>query len=488
MLKTWYFRMILITLNLCILVSFEYGSDLIKNKINPKIAMVQIYTTSQTPDYDLPWQMNAPSKSGGSGCIIVNHRILTNAHVVADNTFIQIRKAGGVEKFTAEVEYISHESDLAVLKVKDEMFFQNTSPIALGKLSQMRDNITVYGFPRGGEKLFITKGTISRIENGFYSHGGRNLLSIQIDATIDSGSSGGPILFKGKIVGLTFQGDKNINSGIPVTVIRQFLKDIKDKKCHGIPALGITTQSLENPDMRSFFKMKKKMTGILINRVAFNSSCWNILKENDVLLSINKIKIANDKTIKFRDNDRLSFNTEVQKYQLGDTIGITYLRNGMEYKQKLILKKRSSLVPMTKYDTKPIYYSFAGFIFTNLNFNFIKTWNKLDDVPNKMMYYLFSGRLSKKRKQVIVLSKIFSDDINRGYQNLTNEVLKSVNGKPIRDMIHLRQEIEENKGEYIRFTFENEKRIVLQYKKAIKISPKILKRYGIHFRSSKNLR
>ncbi len=486
--KIGYFIIILIALQFCLLTTFGYSANSNKSDFNPKASIVQIYTTSQSPDYNLPWQMKSPFKSSGSGCIIANKRILTNAHVVVDHTFIQVRKAGGVDKFTAEVEYIGHESDLAVLKVKDDKFFKNTTPIGLGKLPQLRNNITVYGFPKGGDKLFITKGTISRIENGFYLHGGRHLLRIQIDATIDNGSSGGPILYKDKIVGLTFQGDKNINSGIPVTTIRHFLKDIKDGKCHGVPSLGITTQLLDNPDMRSFLKMKKEMTGVFINRVEHNSTCWNSLKKGDVLLSINNKIIANDETIKFRGDDRLLFNTEVQNFQIGETINISYLRDGLIKKQKLTLKKRSYLVPITQYDIPPIYYTFAGFVFTNLNFNYILTWGKLDDVPNTLMYNYYYGHISKKSNQIIIISKIMSDDINRGYQNLANSIVKSINGMLIKDMKNLKQEIEKTKGQYITFTLENGKHIVLEFKKAKETSPKILKRYGINFSSSKDLR
>ena len=397
MLKIFNVKKSLIILSLFLFTLSGYTSDKIKNTFNPNRSIVQIYTTSQRPDYDLPWQMKAPGSSSGSGCIIAGQRILTNAHVVSESTFVQVRKVGGVDKYTAEVEYIGHDSDLAILKVKDKSFFNNTSPIELGQLPQLRDEITVYGFPKGGSKLFVTNGTVSRIENGYYLHGAKDVLRIQIDAVIDSGSSGGPILFKDKIVGLTFQGDKNINSGIPVTVINQFLKDIKDGKCNGLPSLGVNTQPLENPDIRSFLKMKEDMTGLLINRVEFNSTSWDHLKQGDVLLTINDKRIANDGTISFRGNDRLSYLTELQKFQIGDSLNITLLRDGYIKKIKLFLKRKLYLVPWVQYDKKPTYFAFAGFVFTTLNFDFILTWGEMKDAPILFKHYFYNGHLSKKR-------------------------------------------------------------------------------------------
>ena len=40
----------------------------------------------------------------GSGCIIAGNRVLTNAHVVSDHTFIRVRRAGQADKFVASVD------------------------------------------------------------------------------------------------------------------------------------------------------------------------------------------------------------------------------------------------------------------------------------------------------------------------------------------------------------------------------------------------
>ncbi|MCJ7657387.1 MAG: hypothetical protein MUO55_06385, partial [Candidatus Atribacteria bacterium] len=50
-------------------------------------AIVKVYTVSNSPDYYNPWSMRGPQGFSGSGCIIENNLILTNAHVVSDHTF-----------------------------------------------------------------------------------------------------------------------------------------------------------------------------------------------------------------------------------------------------------------------------------------------------------------------------------------------------------------------------------------------------------------
>ena len=54
----------------------------------------------------------------GSGCVIRHQGLrclLTNAHVVADASYVEVRKAGTAKKFSAQRLKIAHECDLALL-------------------------------------------------------------------------------------------------------------------------------------------------------------------------------------------------------------------------------------------------------------------------------------------------------------------------------------------------------------------------------------
>jgi S1-C subfamily serine protease len=142
----------------CVVVSNAWAARGVKN------AVVKIYTVNNEYSYYEPWQKLGSSGSNGSGCIISGKRILTNAHVVANQTFIQVRKAGEAKKYTAEVEAVAHECDLAILKVNDDSFFSGVKPIDIGSLAEIQDKVAVYGFPEGGDKLSITEGVVSRVE------------------------------------------------------------------------------------------------------------------------------------------------------------------------------------------------------------------------------------------------------------------------------------------------------------------------------------
>ena len=51
----------------------------------------------------------------------------------------------------------------------------------------LQDDVTVIGYPVGGDTISVTSGVVSRIEVTSYLHGATDLLSLQIDAAINSG-------------------------------------------------------------------------------------------------------------------------------------------------------------------------------------------------------------------------------------------------------------------------------------------------------------
>lgn len=224
-----------------VLVSVVLGAEARTQDVQN--AVVKVYTVHSVPDYSMPWASRRNFSSTGSGAVIQGKRILTNAHVIHDGTMIQVRRHGGSQRFEAEVLFVSHEADLAILTVDDPSFFDGIEPLELGPLPEKKSSVSVYGFPMGGDVLSVTEGIISRVEHQLYSHSGEMLLAIQIDAAINPGNSGGPAVENGKIVGIAVQG---INSGeslgyiIAPPVIERFLTDIEDRIYQGIPGMGIT--------------------------------------------------------------------------------------------------------------------------------------------------------------------------------------------------------------------------------------------------------
>lgn len=473
------------------IVSCSYGQ---KTSTIEK-AVVKVFTSFNEPDYNHPWQKTGQQTVSGSGCIIPGNKILTSAHVVSNQTFIQVKRFGDPMKYIARVDVIGHECDLAILTVEDPEFFKNITPLALGKLPSLGDKVIVYGFPIGGEKLSITKGVVSRIEMGKYIHSKMNLLTIQIDAAINPGNSGGPVIKDRKIVGLAFQGlwyGENVGYIIPSPIIEHFLADVKDGKYDGFPKLGITLDTLDNPSYRAYLGMNKNQTGIVINQVAYDSSSWNLLKEGDVILSIDGIDIANDGTIPFGEQDRLGISYHlIQKY-IGDKTKIKILRDKKIKEISLILKETVNLVPKYEYDVMPTYYIFGGLVFTKLSIQFLERMQGDYDLYNPSFVSLFyhTAKNIKKpdQKELIILKNVLADKINFGYHNYSNILIDNVDGVPVSSMEDLIDKINKTDSTYVQIGLGGNRKIILDREQCKKANPSILERYGIRSDKSEDLK
>lgn len=448
--------------------------------------VVKVFVTSNRMDYFRPWQSMGIAASSGSGCIISGNRILTNAHVVDSATFIQVRKEADPKKYTAKVEAVGHDCDLAVLTVEDPAFFQDTQPAEFGDLPFLQDSVIVMGFPEGGDKISITGGVISRIELIPYSRSGKKLLGVQIDAAINPGNSGGPVYLNGKIVGLAMQvmnNSQNIGYIIPTPIINHFLEDIKDGREDGFPQVGIEVRNTENKYLRDYYRLESGKGGVLITRVSPFSPADNILKEADTIVQVEGVSLAMDGTYEFRKGERLFFGQLINNKHIGQNLSLKVIRDGKPLDLTMNLTKFTSLVPPPDYFQKPPYYIYGGLIFSVLSADLLKSWgqNWWEKAPVPFLNYIVgSGVLNTgARKEVVVLLDVLPDDINVGYLDFGNEVISKVNGHEFGSFKEFVKMIENNKGPYCVFETEQKEPIILKTENIELITKQILMRNNI---------
>ena len=459
-------------------------------------AIVKVYTVSNSPDYYNPWSMRGPQGVSGSGCIIENNLILTNAHVVSDYTYLQVRKYGETERYQAQVVAVSHLTDLALLKVEDSAFFEGEPALLFGELPEIQQEVLVYGFPMGGDMLSITKGIISRIEHQPYVHSSSSFFAGQIDAAINPGNSGGPVLVDDKIVGVVMQGissSQNIGYMVPVPVIRHFFDDLKDGIYDGYPSLGVGLQDMENKGLRKYYQMEDGLSGVLINQIIPGSPADGYLQAGDILLSFEDYTIGNDGTVEFRTNERTQLTYVIQQKQIGENIWMEILREGKKISIDLNLSrslKKDRLVPMEEYETLPSYYIYGGLIFCPLSKNLLDIWGSqwYQSAPKELIYPLLNSNIPEKEdQQVVVLLKALAANVNEGYQNVNSWVVDKVNGEKIWSLSELIKKVENSLDPYIVFEDKWGQQIVVDREKARNTHQEILGTYRIPFDRSEDL-
>ncbi|XP_048233318.1 protease Do-like 10, mitochondrial [Ricinus communis] len=448
-------------------------------------SVVKIFTVSSSPNYFLPWQNKPQRESMGSGFVIPGKRILTNAHVVADHTFVLVRRHGSPTKYRAEVQAIGHECDLAILVVESEEFWDGMNFLELGDIPFLQEAVAVVGYPQGGDNISVTKGVVSRVEPTQYVHGATQLMAIQIDAAINPGNSGGPAIMGTKVAGVAFQnlsGAENIGYIIPVPVIKHFIAGVQENgKYVGFCSLGLSCQPTENVQLRKHFGMHPEMTGVLVSKINPLSDAHRVLRKDDIILAFDGVPIANDGTVPFRNRERITFDHLVSMKKPNETALVRILRDGEEQEYNIIIRPLQPLVPVHQFDKLPSYYIFAGLVFVPLTQPYLHEYGEdwYNSSPRRLCEHALRELPKKAGEQLVILSQVLMDDINAGYERLAELQVKKVNGVVIENLKHLCQLVEGCSAERLRFDLDDDRVIVLNYNLAKLATSKILKHHRI---------
>lgn len=169
------------------------------------------------------------TNSQGSGVIVSSSGyIITNYHVVGENTIVTVTGKSPRKPLRGRVVYKNSQRDLAVCKVEGSDF--QPAPFNTSPMTHIGMEVYAIGSPFGYQNL-LTKGIISgwATETDGYPY-------VIHDAAISSGNSGGALVnSKGELIGINVRARQqdfqnfqsivqNINFAIPTTEIFKLLK------------------------------------------------------------------------------------------------------------------------------------------------------------------------------------------------------------------------------------------------------------------------
>ncbi len=182
-------------------------------------------------------------QGAGSGFVVDDQgHILTNNHVVADASRIEVTLADGL-KVPAEVRGRDALNDIALLKV--EAPSDRLRPVLLGDSTSLRVGqlAVAIGNPFGFTRT-LTVGVVSGLGRPIEDAGRRPLLDmIQTDAAINPGNSGGPLLnSRGEVIGITTLIDRSqlsVGFAVPINTAIQILPSMIAGQRVARPWLGV---------------------------------------------------------------------------------------------------------------------------------------------------------------------------------------------------------------------------------------------------------
>jgi S1-C subfamily serine protease len=457
------------------------------NPIPPKIraSVIKINVIAQTPDYAVPWNPGEIRTGTGTGFIIAGKRILTNAHLASNARFIAVEKEGDSRKYEARVKFIAHDCDLAILEVLDPSFFEGTAPLTFGGMPLLDSTVTVIGYPIGGSLLSVTRGVVSRIDYQIYSHSSADShLAIQIDAAVNPGNSGGPVLQDNAVIGVVFQGysanvAQNVGYMIPVPAIQRFLTDVADGHYDHYVDLGIFTFPLINDTHRHAVGLKSGDYGVVVSQIILAGRAESILKVGDVLLSIDDLPIFSDGSVEM-DGQRVQMAEVVERKFKDDTVRLKILRANREIHVTLPLNSPwPYLMVSRRHDVRPQFVVFGGLVFQPLSRGFLEA-RKIDAINIRYYYSLFlDNEIYVDHPEVIVLGKILPDPINAYHGRFINSIVHKINDKKIRTLRDVAEAFKEPSDYYVIHFMGISRPVVLERQRIIAARERIIREYGV---------
>lgn len=313
------------------LISLQGYSDTaigVARKVQPSIVAISV-------EYSVNSIFNRSTgtvTAKGSGIIISEDGyILTNNHVVnstgsSSGSFYEIEKANKVTvklynddtEYTGTIVGTDSQTDLAVIKIDKD----GLAVAELGDSSsvQVGEFVMAIGSPLGLDNS-VTAGIVSAVNREVSDDDGNKYTTIQTDAAINTGNSGGALVnSKGQVIGvntlkLSGTGVEGVGFAIPInstkSIYEQLIQYSKVKR----PYIGIVGIDLDEKTA----KANNLVVGVYIKTVEdFSAGEKAGLKVGDVIIE------ADGKTITTMNE----LNEIKGQKQIGDTIKLKVYRNG----------------------------------------------------------------------------------------------------------------------------------------------------------------
>ncbi|HCT46047.1 MAG: peptidase S1 [Phycisphaerae bacterium] len=429
-------------------------------------SVVKIFTTQRNPDFESPWTKQTPQEISGTGFVISGDRILTNAHMVEMASQIFVQPPHSADKIRAEVIGIAQGIDLAVIQLRredDRVAFREGHPaLSLSdQLPTIGSTVQAIGYPLGGQQISLTEGVVSRIEFTAYAQETAGL-RIQIDAALNHGNSGGPVVQDGKVIGVVFSGIEsadNIGYVIPVEEVEAFLTDIDDGQYDGRARLLVRGfQTAENPDLRDWLGLSYDQTGLLFTGVGDDLDDEDIVLEPwDLIDRVGDEDVDNAGMITIGDNLRLNwaYMIPILAPEGSGTVPVTVLRDGEQVQLDVpVTNKRDEITPALG-DEYPEYFIVGPLVFSPARIehlqNFYAPYLAMQGNPAALR----AGQTKDFPGEEIVMlvSDFLPHPITKGYKISYKPAVKELNGVKIESLTHLVEMIRDSDEDFLNFTF-----------------------------------
>jgi len=303
--------------------------------------VVNITTTTLAYDFFL---RPIPMESGtGSGAVIdTNGHIVTNHHVIADGSRLEVT-LWDKSKYPAKVVGDDPNHDLAVIKIDAPRDKLKPIPLGTSKGLLVGQKVLAIGNPYGLQRT-MTAGIVSSLGRSIQTENETIIDDvIQTDAPINPGNSGGPLMNSaGQIIGINTAiystsggGSIGIGFAIPVDTVHQITDDLIKLGYVPRPFLGIVNPIplADYPFIAEALRLNTDH-GMMVTRLYPGGPAARAgVREasQDLIIGNRRIAVGGDVILAVEGREIASkgeLDSIVDKFKPGDRVNVTILRGG----------------------------------------------------------------------------------------------------------------------------------------------------------------
>lgn len=286
----------------------------------------EIYDRSQDSVVEIAAR-GGTGRAQGSGFVYDERgHIVTNQHVVAGASAIAVRFANGLER-EAELVGTDASTDLAVIRVNAPPSLLQPLGLADSSAVKVGDAVFALGSPFGLEGT-LTSGIVSALHRQITAPNNFTITdTIQTDAPINHGNSGGPLLDdRGRVIGVNAQiesesgGSDGVGFAIPANTVRSIVRQLIATGEVRHAYLGVRMSSVD-----SGVAITEVVAGGPAARAGLQAATGSRIEDGQ------EVPTGGDVIVEF-DGEQITSPTALQSAvdarQPGETVTVTVIRNG----------------------------------------------------------------------------------------------------------------------------------------------------------------
>jgi hypothetical protein len=217
-------------------------------------------------------------------------------------------------------------------------------------------------------------------------------------------------------------------------------------------------QTLENPALRSFLKLPPAVEGMVVHKPYKDDPAYP-LKEWDVVTKIGDTPVDDQGMIKLGDDLRVRFQYQIQHVATNGTVPLTIIRAGKELNITLpVSADYPRLIPGLN-GAYPSYFIYGPLVFSAATEEYIgglvqskygtAIFARLSDSASPLITRISDQPAFPGEGLVVIASPFFPNKLDEGYGDPRLQVVKKVNGIPVKNLNHLVEILRDARDEFI---------------------------------------